>query len=191
MNSTLLVKGIQIIGVLFAAFGGFLGGIAPPQNADAKFAVGLSSCLALIILLFISALSKKKYRKVWLISAGVLTVAIGFAAYYYKNTYDALTFEYPPGSTSVEHIAGTELTSDAKEYKEKNYGISHSQLLAKFGGLENKNEVWSEESISKARTKLTGSYVFLTLSIAGAIFALTEGVLVKPTSRSAKKTKKT
>ena len=190
MNNSLLVKGIEIVGVLFAAFGGFFVGIAPPQAADAKFAVGLSSFLALIILFIISALSKQKYRRVWLVTAGVLTLAILFAGYYYKTNYDTLTFEYPPGSTQVEHIAGTELTQDAREYKQAHPGISNAQLLAKFGGLENKGEVWSEESISKARTKLIGSYVFLVLAIASAIFALTEGVLVQPASRSQKTNKK-
>jgi hypothetical protein len=179
MNNNLLIKGIEVIGVLFAAFGGFFVGIAPPQAADAKFAVGLSSFLALIALFFISALSKKRYRKMWLISA-----------YFYKKTYDALTFGYPPGSTQVEHIAGTELTKDAQEYKQKNPTISNAQLLAKFGGLENKGEVWPEESISRARTKLIGSYVFLVLAIASAIFALTEGVLVKQVRRPPKEAPK-
>jgi hypothetical protein len=187
MNNDLLIKGTKVVGVLFAAFGGFFVGIAPPQAADAKFAVGLSAFLALIVLFIISALCKKKYRSVWLITACVLSVVIMFAAYYYKSNYDALAFEYPPGNTPVEHIAGTELTQDAREYKQKNPNLSSSQLLAKFGGLENKDEVWTEESISKARTKLIGSYVFLVLAIAGAVFALTEGVLVKPTSRPAKK----
>jgi nicotinamide riboside transporter PnuC len=190
MNNSLLVKGIEIVGVLFAAFGGFLVGMAPPQAADAKFAVGLSSFLALIILFIISALAKRKYRRAWLIIAGVLAFVILFAGYYYKTNYDALTFEYPPGSTQVEHIAGTELTQEAREYKESHPGISNAQLLAKFGGLENKGEVWMEESVSKGRTKLIGIYVFLVLAIASAIFALTEGVLVQPAARSPKADKK-
>jgi hypothetical protein len=183
MNNNILVRGIEIIGVLFAAFGGFLVGIAPPQAADARFAVGLSSFLALIILFIISALSKRKYKEWWLIGAGVLSIVIIFAAYYYKTNYDALTFEYPPGSTQVEHITGTELTQEAKEYKQENPGISNSQLLFDFGGLQNKGKVWQEDSIRTARTKLIGSYVLLVLAIASAIFALTEGVLAQTSSR--------
>lgn len=189
MNNKYLIKGIEIIGILFAAFGGFLVGVAPPQEADARFAVGLSSFLALIILFIISASSNKEYRKWWLISGIVLVFVILFAAYNYKSNYDALAFEYPPGNSQVRYVAGTELTQDAKTYKSEHPGLSNSQLLAKFGGLQNKGRVWVEESISSARTKLISSYLFLVLTIAGAIFALTEGVLVQ-THKSAKVNKK-
>ena len=177
VNSNLLVKGIEIVGVLFAAFGGFLAGIAPPQAADARFSVGISSFFALIILFTIAALTKKKYRRAWIITAVVLFIFSAVAAYYYKTTFDALTFEYPPGSTMVEHVAGTELTSAAREYKQKHEGISNAQLLANFGGLPNKGKVWTEESVNSVRTKLVASYVVLVLLIAGAIFGLTEGAL--------------
>jgi hypothetical protein len=173
VNRSILIKGIEIIGVLFAAFGGFLVGIAPPQEADARFAVGISSFLALIILFIVTALSKKKYPKVWIIiGACLFVIAIG-AAYYYKTSYDALTFNYPPGT----HVAGTELTPKAKEYKEKNAGISNEQLLGAFGGLQNKSKVWPEASVNGARTKLITSYVVLVLALATAIFALVEGSL--------------
>jgi hypothetical protein len=177
VNKSLLTKGIEVIGALFAAFGGFLVGVAPPQAADARFAVGISSFLALIILFLIAALTKKKYRRVWIIAAACLFVVAAAGAYYYKTTYDALTFEYPPGSTRADHIAGTELTQSASEYKQQHEGISNAQLLAKFGGLENKGEVWPETSVNSARTKLIASYVLVVLAIAGSIFALTEGAL--------------
>ena len=178
MNQTFLTKGIEIIGVLFASFGGFFAGIAPPQAADSRFAVGISSFLALIALLLIAGVSKqKKLRKVWLVAACGLSVIVVIAAIYYKTSSDALTFGYPPGSTVVEHIAGTELTAAAREYKEQNEGLSNAQLLAKFGGLQNKEEVWSAASVNHARRKLIVSYMVLVLSISAAIFSLTEGVL--------------
>lgn len=174
MNRGVLIKGIEIVSVLFAAFGGFLAGIAPPEEADARFAVGISSSLALIILFTVAALSKKKYRVTWIIaSACLFVVAIG-AAYYYKTTYDALTFEYPPGS----HVAGTELTPEAREYQQRHAGLSNAQLLARFGGLPNKGRVWPEASVNSARAKLIFVYVVLVLAISSAIFGLTEGVLV-------------
>jgi hypothetical protein len=46
--------------VLFVAFGGFLTGVVPPKDADAKFAVGVSSFVALIVLFLCSALSNKR-----------------------------------------------------------------------------------------------------------------------------------
>ena len=184
MNRSMLAKGIEIVGVLFAAFGGFLAGIAPPQAADSRFAVGISSLLALIILFTIAALSKKKYRKQWIITAICLFVIAAGAAYHYKSTYDALTFEYPPGSTKVEHIAGTEFTPEANEYKVQHQGLSNAQLLAKFGGLQSRFEVWPENSVNNARRKLISSYVILVLALATAIFALTEGALGSTSTRA-------
>jgi hypothetical protein len=169
MNRSILIKGIEIVGVLFAAFGGFLAGIAPPEEADARFAVGISSFFALIILFIVAALSKKKYQKIWIIAAACLFVIAVGAAYYYKTTYDALTFEYPPGN----HVAGTELTPAARDYLRQHEGLSNAQLLARFGGLQNKGKVWPEASVNSARAKLIGSYVVLVLSIAAAIFAST------------------
>jgi hypothetical protein len=184
MQQGILAKGVEIVGFLFAAFGGFLTGIAPPETADARFAVGLSSFLALILLLIIAALaqpqSPKRWRNYWLGAAICLCALATLAAFVYKSYYDTLTFEFPPGSTKVEHIAGTELMPDAQLYKQRNPGISNAQLLDDFGGLENKGLVWTEESTRKARTHLIGSYVVLVLTLAGSIFALTEGTLARP-----------
>ena len=179
MNQTLLVKGIEIVGVLFAAFGGFFAGVAPPQAADARFSVGISSFFALIILFIIAVASKKTKtaRRVWFIVGCCLFVVAIASAYFYKSTYNTLTFEYPPGASSVEHVAGTELTPDAREYQQQHEGISNSQLLAKFGGLKYKGEVWPADSVNKARIRLIASYMVLVLTVSGAIFALTEGVL--------------
>lgn len=191
MDRSVLVKGIEIVGVLFAAFGGFLVGIAPPQTADAKFAVGISSLLALIILFTIVALAKKEYRTAWIITAVCLFMVGAGAAYYYKTIFDELTFAYPAGSTKIEYVAGTELTTAASDYRQQHQGISNAQLLAKFGGLQNRGKVWPEDSANKARRKLTSSYVILVLALATAIFALTEGVLgITPPSGSGKGSKK-
>lgn len=179
MNRNILIKGIEIVGILFAAFGGFLAGIAPPQAADARFAVGLSSFLALIILFTIAALSKKMRQRIWIIAAVILFIVSAGTAYYYKTSFDALTFEYPPGNPQVEHIAGTDLTPAASEYKRQHEGISNAQLLAKFGGLPNMGKVWPDTSVNSARIRLIASYVILVLSTASAIFALSEGALVK------------
>ena len=86
MNQSLLTKGIEIVGALLAAFSGFLIGIAPPQAADAKFAVGISSFLSLIILFIIVALTRqrKKYRRVWIVAGICLLVIYRLTAYTIK-----------------------------------------------------------------------------------------------------------
>jgi hypothetical protein len=175
MGNGILVRAIEVVGILFAAFGGFLVGVAPPQDADARFAVGISSFFALIVLLFVSSLSGKKYRKVWLTVAVVsfaLTVA---AAYYYKSNYDSLTFSFP--HTEGKHIAGTYLTPKAQEERDKNPSISNMELVAGFGGLPFATRVWPNDAINAAKNKLVFSYVFLVTALALSIFALTEGTL--------------
>jgi hypothetical protein len=175
MRKGLVTKAVEVVGVLFAAFGGFLGGIAPPQDADAKYAVGISSFLALIILLWIAAVSKTSLSRWWTTLALVLLVIAAIAAYGYKRDYDALAFEYPPGKRTVEHIAGMDLTPRAAEKMREDPTLSNSQLLTKFGGLPSVGKVWTENSIERARMRLTVGYVVLVLSLAGAVFSLTEG----------------
>jgi hypothetical protein len=178
LNRSLLTKGIEIVGVLFAAFGGFLAGVAPPQAADAGFAVGLSSFLALILLFGIAALSKAKRRRPWIAVAGVLFCLSIAAGIFYWSNLTNLTYEYPPGSKTADHIAGTDFTERARNYRDIHQGTSKSQIVAKFGGLANVNQVWSEESINGARTRLIASYAILVVAIAGALFSLTEGALM-------------
>jgi TRAP-type uncharacterized transport system fused permease subunit len=191
MTKNILVKGIEIVGILFAAFGGFLAGVAPPQAADARFAVGVASFFALIILFIIASVTKRKHRKNWIITAGVLFIVSIVSAFYYWSNSLELTFEYPPGSAQTAYISGTELTPNAREYVQQHQDTSKAKLLAMFGGLPNLSKVWPDESVKRARTKLIASYVLLVLSIASTIFALTEGVFsvggsfnVKAQSRS-------
>jgi heme/copper-type cytochrome/quinol oxidase subunit 3 len=183
MSQTWLASGIEIVVILFAAFSGFLVGIAPPGDADARFAVGIGSFVSLIALLLTKALARerpaKRYKRVWIISAIILFAGVIASAFIYKQKYDALTFEYPPGSTKAEHVAGTELTQEAQLYQQEHPGISNAQLLAKYGGLEYKSRVWPEWSLRKARIWLVTSYLTLVLTLSGSIFALTEGALGK------------
>jgi len=194
LNANTIAKGIEIVGFLFVAFGGFLTGIAPPEMADARFAVGVSSFLALILLFVFAALSKRhsqeRFRTYWIGAAVVLFVLSIATAFVYKSKYDSLTFKFPPNSTKVEYIAGTELTPQAQSYKQQNPGITKSELLDDFEGPKNIEKVWTEESIRKAKMYLTGSYVALVLSLLGAIFALTEGTLAGPQRKIEKRQRK-
>jgi len=177
LNQNILIKAIEVVGVLFAAFGGFLVGIAPPQAADARFAVGISSFFALIILLLVSSLAKKKNVRAWIMAAICSLLVAAAAAYYYRSVYYSLTFEYPPGNTQVEYVAGTELTLEAQKQKRDNPTISNAELVAGFGGLPFRNRVWPEASVNDARKKLIFTYVILVIALASAIFSLTEGIL--------------
>jgi hypothetical protein len=167
---------IQIVVFLFAAFGGFLGGIAPPAEAHPKFAVGLSSFLVLIVLLFVSAISQRvspahSHRWIW---AGavclVLVVVTGFLYPYMLSKY---TYVYPPPPAEAVawRINGDEYAEGAKNFIKENPGTySPGELELELPY----KDIWTAESIAKAKMILLINYIALVLSIATAVFCLLE-----------------
>jgi hypothetical protein len=177
----LLVTAAEVVAFLFVAFSGFLTNIAPPE-ADANFAIGISSFIALMILLFAKALStrlpKRKFMVAWGGAALIFFVGTIVTGFVYKSHSDQLTFAYPPGNTKAEYVKGTEMTPRAKEYKERT-GRTDAEVVAAFEGLANRDKVWEPESIRRSRQTLVLTYVVLVLTMASAIFSLTEGLLPK------------
>src|SRR5437899_5651149 len=109
MNQTSILEwAVKIVTFLFGMFGGFLTFIAPPEEANSRFAVGLSSSLVLVILLLISALVQKprssKSRRKWLavaITFSVLAVVTSLA-YWWDLTRPPLPFS--PESTKSAYV---------------------------------------------------------------------------------------
>src|SRR5262249_37244488 len=118
----------------------------------------------------------KKYKKIWLIVASVFFVAAIVFGTLYKSNLDRLTFPFPPETIKAEYVGGTEMTQEAKEHKDRT-GKSDAAVVAAFGGLVNREQVWSAESNRRAKLSLTMNYVALVLSLASTIFCLTEGIL--------------
>jgi hypothetical protein len=178
MNQAVLLRGIEIVTFLFAAFGGFLTGMAPPNATEARFAVGIGSFLSLFALLFISAVARRRPSRAqvrrWLAAAVILALGAVGSAWLYKDLFDRLTFAYPPESTTVNQIAGAELTAEAAAYLHANANLTKAQLLARFGGLENKTRVWPEDSLKTAASKLIATYIVFVVTLAGSLFAIIE-----------------
>ena len=180
----LLMKAVEIITFLFAAFSGFLKRIAPPEETESSFTVGASSMLALAALLFISAASKnrlrKKYKKVWLTISFAFFIVAMVSTFIYKANLDELTFPFPQEDANAERfIRGTALTPDAQSYIKEHPEKNTSDIVADYGGITQKELVWTSDSIRQAKLKLTINYVVLVLSLASTIFCLTEGVLAE------------
>jgi peptidoglycan/LPS O-acetylase OafA/YrhL len=174
--------GVKAVTFLFAMFGGFLTSIAPPEESNSRFAVGLASFLALVVLLIISALVRhpltKKARLRWMVAACALFVLALAAALAYRWNLDRLTFPYPPESTRAEYVAGTRLTPEAQKYVDEHPDKTISTVVADFG-IENRELVWPPDALREARLLLLFNYVALVLAMAGAIFSLSESVLSK------------
>jgi len=172
----LLGKAVEVVTFLFAMFGGFLAGIAPPERAS-TFAVGFGSFLALILLLFLAVIAKGRFsrqrRKIWLIVAGTLAAMALVSGLVYQQKRAEWTFFYPPESEAEEFLRGTDYQPQALADKEQR-GLSVSQLVADYGGPGNRHLIWSEDSLGRARTLLTLLFLSLVLSLAGTNFCLVE-----------------
>src|SRR5215467_9816747 len=166
-NNRVLTRAVEGVVFLFAAFSGFLTGIAPPEEA-AQFSVGAASVLALCLFLFISIWSKKKprprERKLWLVLAASLMLVAAIAGLSYRYSLDVLTFTYPPDYPTSRYFAGTQYTPEALALADKE-GLSAGQVVAKFGGLPNRHLVWNVLSVERARIILVTNYLIFTLSI--------------------------
>jgi hypothetical protein len=175
-NREVLARAVEVVAFLFAAFSGFLKGIAPPEEATAGFSIGIASFLTLCVLLLLSTRVRKKSstaeRRLWVGVAGVLTVVALAAGLRYFHLREELTFSYPPDNPKAEYIAGTQYTSKAAALAGKD--LSPSQIVAQFGGLPNKQLVWSPASMARARMILITYYLLFVLSLAGGIFSLAE-----------------
>lgn len=173
----LLISSIEVVVFLFASFGGFLRKIAPPDETNSSYYVGVVSFLALIILLIVSAVSRRepgpRHRWAWLIAGMVCFFLAVPSSLVYPRILHKYTYAYPiekPTEVRVNGSAGG-LTEVAKEWIQEHPLESSPAVLArKFPP----GEVWTQESIEHARTILLVSYGSLVLSLATAIFCLVE-----------------
>jgi hypothetical protein len=186
-RKSILGRGVQIVTFIMAAFSGFLTSIAPPDETKANFAVGMVSFGALLVFLFIVVLARtRRLRPLWFVLA---LVAGGFFLYFaftYNDDRARLTFLWPPNAEpKTLYVAGdiNTLTEKAQKAKREDPNLTPVELVAGFGGIapdlgiDKRTAVWPAESIRASARKLLLDYVILVLSLATAIFFLTEGLL--------------
>jgi len=179
LNSQFLSKCIEVVIFFFAAFGGFLKNIAPPEEVDSTFAIGISSICTLFILLLISSMIRRKQsneneQKKWVFCSLIFFVITIVLSIFYKMNIDLLTFPFPPESPKAYYIAGYELTTLAEEYKKKYPLKTISEIVDEHGGLPYRDLVWTAYSIRHAKLILLVNYLCLVLSTATMLFCLTE-----------------
>lgn len=188
-TKTILKNGIQVVTFLFAAFGSFLLEIAPPEEVESRFAVGISSILALFSLLLITSLIKThtvKRKKIWLIASLTLFIIAFTSAIFYKSNINKLTFSYPPENPAAQYIAGIKMTPSAQKHSEKYPNKTISEIVADFEGPAFIERIWTKDSLRKAKMLLTINYIIVILSTATMLFCLTEGILTAPKRKGAK-----
>src|SRR5262245_1691351 len=124
---SLLISFIEAVTFLLAAFGGFLRHIAPPEQTGAAYAVGILSFLILIVLMIISAISRKapgtKFRRAWIIAGAVAFVLAIPPFFLYPHALALYTWTYPAGNP-VKRVRGldAEFTEPVKAFLKQNPG---------------------------------------------------------------------
>jgi hypothetical protein len=73
------------------------------------------------------------------------------------------------------------LTNEAAAYRTKRPERSNSSILvADFGGIKNRDLVWTHGSIEQVRVIMLAAYLVTILGIATSIFCLIENAGTKP-----------
>lgn len=172
-----LVSFVQVVLFLFLAFGGFLKKIAPPDETNFSYHVGIVSFLVLITLLVVSAVARRKpgpkHRRAWM-SVGIVFFALAvLSSFLYPGVLDKYTYPYPPEAPTEVRVKGldNDLTEAAREWVKDHPLESRPGVLAR---KLPKDEVWTRESVEHAKMVLLFSYASLVLSLATAIFCLIE-----------------
>ena len=172
----LLSWALEVTVFMFAAFGGFLTNIAPPNQTAASYPVGIMSFLVLITLLVITALGRnapsKTYRKMW-ITAGVVCLAAALpAAFIYPAALSRYTYWYPPEKPLSRHVQASadDLTDLAKDFIRRGGDTSPAELERNLPS----DGIWTKPAIARANRILLMTYAWLVLALATAIFSLVE-----------------
>jgi hypothetical protein len=171
------VWAVQVVTFLFAAFGGFLTRIAPPDQTGASYDVGILSFLVLVLLLIISALAKqapsKAYRKRWLAAGAVCFLLALPGAVLYYETWQENTYSYPPEKPMVQHVRGSD--KDRAELAQ-NWVREHPNEASPADLEANMpyEKIWKPEAIARANRRLLLNYGWVVLSLATATFCLIE-----------------
>ena len=167
----------KAVAAVFSGFGGFLFNVQPPEGVLKGFTVGfataISALLFLVISVFVQAKIGKKYRNVLLILSLALVAGAVITGLQYQNTFSSLTVDFPGHSGVEKVVIGDQLTSRAAAH-EAETGEPVSALLLDFGGKDHREQVWTRESVNKAKVRLSNSYLRMSVFIAAAVFCMAE-----------------
>jgi hypothetical protein len=194
-SKQLLVRGVEIVTFLFAAFGHFLLNVAPPEEGRLRISIGIASVLTLGLLLYISALARalpaRTHKRAWLIAAGSLLAVVIVALPWYRSNLGKYTFAYPAPDSPSSFVRGSELWPKAAAYWKSNPHKTVQDIVGDFGGPGARTVVWTEASIQSASTILGIHYLVVVLSLTSALFCLTEGFAGRAGSPARRRPKRT
>jgi hypothetical protein len=180
-------RAVQAVVSVFAAFGGFLMNIQPPEEAYRGFSIAFAGVLSALFLLVLSAAGResansKLYRRTCLFLGALLIVGVGVTGVSYQNLVLVRTVDMPGvnGSKPQKVAIGTELTQATRAWVEEHpcsikepYSCSSKALFIHFG--EDARElVWTRESILQTVKMLNDLYLAFAVLMSGSVFVLGE-----------------
>lgn len=175
---------VSIITIIGAAV------LPPPSSGNEIFDTSLTRIVQIVIglLLAVSFGLAVSFRDpgdslFW----GALLILTGGLALVLAFTYLQLTERFTVEYDGAAVVVGSKYsyTDYAAEYRERNPGISDSELVMDFGGQL--SAVWNEDSIAERRLILAGLYVFSLPLLAFAIVAAAQIIscVARPSHRRA------
>lgn len=175
---------VEIVTILFAAFGGFLTTVAPPPGSNNELsAVGLASLIALIVLAFIKLLLRfmsidiNRNIKPYLWMTGITSLLFIALSLNYFSHISKDTFQYPEYDKDAKvYLAGKSYTNDALRVIESNSNLATSnvELVMTFGGINERHKIWPGSSITENRNELIWKYVSMII-----FFCITIGLTIE------------
>lgn len=183
----ILKRAGKAVAAVFAAFGGFLTQTQPPEGVLKGFSVGFASTLSALLFLVISVIAKEKFpqkhRRLFIIFSGLLVLGVAITGLGYQRSFAQLTLPLPTKSGTERIVIGTALTPAAASQLQKP-GESLTQLVLDFGGKDNRELVWTRNSINASILKLNNNYIALAVFVAAAVFCLAEVLFPARTSEN-------
>jgi hypothetical protein len=174
----LLTSLIEVVTFLFAAFGGFLKKIAPPDEAGASYPVGILSFLVLILLMILASAGRDAQSRTalgrWRLAGVLLFVLAIPVCFLYPYLLSRYTYPHQsePGARQVS-APDEYLTADARQYKLANPAATPDDLSRNLPD----GDVWTKAGVERTALWLLAAYAWLVLALAGAIFCLLEANL--------------
>lgn len=183
-----LKSALGVVVFLFAALGGYLLDVSPPDTQDtfnANFPTGLAQFVALLLFLLAGVWFRNQLQtspdprrllRRWTLFSGVLVglaLVSGMAYYYYFGEYVV----YHP-AWELRLVRG-ELIDTALEICREDHKVGHAcelYLLQEYFTFDQvvNHFLWTKSSVTTAKFILLGSYLAFIISLSGALFCLIE-----------------
>jgi hypothetical protein len=183
----ILALAIQAVVSVFAAFGGLVVNIQPPEEAYRGFSIGFAGVLSALVLLLLSAVGRQAadsvpYNRICLVLGALLIAGVGVTGTMYQNLVLTRTVDMPSvnGGKAEKVAIGTDFTPAAKTWVGEHpcsikepYSCSNKYLFVHFG--EDARElVWTRDSILASVEMLNNLYLAFAVLMSSAVFVLGE-----------------